>query len=161
MAAITILRDFGAQENKVCHSIHCFPSICHEVMVLTPWSPFFECWVLSQLFHSPLSPSSRDSLVLPLGWCRLHIWGYWYFSWQSIEIGSVNWPRHRAWYILGASKMGAVIVRGGREGRLNMRNAVLYFCLTSAMMSQPRPVKTQPVWALGFFLFWPLQLAGS
>ena len=28
-----------------------------------PWSWFFECWVLSQLFHSPLSPSSRDSLV--------------------------------------------------------------------------------------------------
>ena len=29
----------------------------------TPWSLFFECWVLSQLFHSPLSPSSRGSLV--------------------------------------------------------------------------------------------------
>ena len=29
-----------------------------------PWSLFFECWVLSQLFHSPLSLSSRDSLVL-------------------------------------------------------------------------------------------------
>ena len=24
-----------------------------------PWHYFFECWVLSQLFHSPLSPSSR------------------------------------------------------------------------------------------------------
>ena len=24
-----------------------------------PWSSFFECWVLSQHFHSPLSPSSR------------------------------------------------------------------------------------------------------
>ena len=23
---------FGAQENKVCHCFHCFPSICHEVM---------------------------------------------------------------------------------------------------------------------------------
>ena len=28
-----------------------------------PWSSFFECWVLSQLFHSPLSPSSRGSLL--------------------------------------------------------------------------------------------------
>ena len=41
-----------------------------------PWS---ECWVLSQLFHSPLSPSSRGSLVplcfLPLGFCHLCIWG--------------------------------------------------------------------------------------
>ena len=27
-----------------------------------PWSSFFECWVLSQLFHSPLSLLSRDSL---------------------------------------------------------------------------------------------------
>ena len=40
------------------------PSICHEVLgpdatILV----FFECWVLSQLFHSPLSPSSRSSLV--------------------------------------------------------------------------------------------------
>ena len=26
-----------------------------------PWSSFFECWVLSQLFHSPLSPSSGGS----------------------------------------------------------------------------------------------------
>jgi len=52
-----------------------------------PWSSFFECWVLSQLFHFPLSPSSRGSLVplhfLLLGWWHLHIWGNWYFSWQS------------------------------------------------------------------------------
>ena len=29
MAEIPICSDFGAQENKVCHS---FPIICHEVM---------------------------------------------------------------------------------------------------------------------------------
>ena len=29
-----------------------------------PWSYFSECWVLSQFFHSPLSLSSRGSLVL-------------------------------------------------------------------------------------------------
>ena len=28
-----------------------------------PWCSFFECWVLSQLFHSPLSLSSRGFLV--------------------------------------------------------------------------------------------------
>ena len=28
-----------------------------------PWSSFFKCWVLSQLFHSPLSPSSRVRLT--------------------------------------------------------------------------------------------------
>ena len=52
-----------------------FPSICHEVMELDATVLVFECQVLSQLFHSPLSPSSRDSLVtllLSLGWCHLH-----------------------------------------------------------------------------------------
>ena len=33
-----------------------------------PWSLLFECWVLSQLFHSPLSLSSWGSLV-PLAFC--------------------------------------------------------------------------------------------
>ena len=37
------------------------PSISHEVM--GPWSLFSECWALSQLFHSPLSHSSRGFLV--------------------------------------------------------------------------------------------------
>ena len=40
------------------------PSICHEVMGLVALILVFECWVLSQLFHSPLSLSSRGSLVL-------------------------------------------------------------------------------------------------
>ena len=38
------------------------PSICHEV--IGPRSSFSECWALSQFFHSPLSLSSRGSLVL-------------------------------------------------------------------------------------------------
>ena len=29
-----------------------------------PWSKFFECWALSQVIHSPISLSSRGSLVL-------------------------------------------------------------------------------------------------
>ena len=45
-----------------------------------PWTLSFECWVLSQLFPSPLSLSSTGSLVplcfLPLGWCHQFIWGY-------------------------------------------------------------------------------------
>ena len=64
MAAVTICSDFGAQENKVCRSFHCFPNYLS-------WSDgtgccdlsFFDCWVLSQLFHSPLSLSSRGSSV--------------------------------------------------------------------------------------------------
>ena len=39
------------------------PSICHEVMGLDAMILVFECRVLSQLFHSPVSLSSRGSLV--------------------------------------------------------------------------------------------------
>ena len=87
MAAVTICSDFGAQENKVCHCFHCCP-------IYLPWSDWTRCHdlcflnvVLSQLFHSPLSLSSRGSLVLLhfmlKGWSHLQVWGYWYFSWQS------------------------------------------------------------------------------
>ena len=40
------------------------PSISQEVMGPDAWSSFSKCWVLSQLFHFPLSLSSRGSLVL-------------------------------------------------------------------------------------------------
>ena len=53
------------------------PSICHDVMGQNAMILVFECWVSSQLFNSPLSPSSRGSLiplhVLPLEWYHLHI----------------------------------------------------------------------------------------
>ena len=38
-------------------------SICHEMMGPDPMILAFQCWVLSQLFYSPLSLSSRGSLV--------------------------------------------------------------------------------------------------
>ena len=68
-------------QNKVCHCFHCFPiNLPWSDGTSIPWSSFSECWVLSQLFHSPLSLSSRGFLVhfLPQGWYHLHIWGYWY-----------------------------------------------------------------------------------
>ena len=42
MAAVTICRDFGAQENKICHCFHCFPFYfprsdgtgCHDLSFL-------------------------------------------------------------------------------------------------------------------------------
>ena len=64
-----------------------FPSISHEVMGPDAMILVFWMLSLSQLFHSPLSLSSRGSLVLlgflPWGWCHLHIWDYWYLSQQS------------------------------------------------------------------------------
>ena len=61
------------------------PSICHEVM-----GPDVMIFVFGMLNFKPtFSLSSlplRGSLVplhfLPLGWCHLHIWD-WYFFWQS------------------------------------------------------------------------------
>ena len=84
MAALAIHSDFGVQENKICHCFHFSPSIYHEVMgpdamILIFWNLAFK-----PAFHSPLSPSSRGSLVplrfLLLEWCHLHIWGYWKWS---------------------------------------------------------------------------------
>ena len=39
-----------------------------------PWSSFFECWVLSQLYHAPLSLAPRGYFLLWLSairWCHL------------------------------------------------------------------------------------------
>ena len=50
------------------------PSICHEIMGADAMILVFECWVSSQHFHSPLSPSSRVPLhFLPSEWCHLLI----------------------------------------------------------------------------------------
>ena len=46
MTAITICNDFGAQENKVCHFLHCLP-IC------LPWSDGAGCHDLSFLSFAP------------------------------------------------------------------------------------------------------------
>ena len=76
--------DFGAQNNKVSH---CFP-------IYLPWSDGTRCHDLSFLnvelkptfslssftFIKRLFSSSSLSVIR---WCHLHIWGYWYFSWQS------------------------------------------------------------------------------
>ena len=56
---------------------------------------------LSQLFHSPLSIWSRDSLVLlqflPFDWYHLLIWGCWYFPWQSWFHFVSNLAQHFTW----------------------------------------------------------------
>ena len=60
MAAVTICKDFGAQNNN----LSLFPLFPHQFAMKwwdqMPWSSFFKCCILSQLFHSPLSLSSRD-----------------------------------------------------------------------------------------------------
>ena len=55
------------------------PPSCHEVMGLHAVILVFWCWVLSQLFHSPLSPSSRGSLV-----ALRFLWSSVIFLWNSV-----------------------------------------------------------------------------
>ena len=79
------------------------PSICHEVsldaMILVFWMLSFK-----PTFHSLLSPSSINSLVLlyflPWGLCHLHIWGYWYFSRQPRVYLEFHLAWHFTWYTL-------------------------------------------------------------
>ena len=86
-------------------TVSTFPlSICHEVMGSDAIILVFECLVLSQLFRSPLSPSSRGSLLalhfLPLEWYHLHIWGCWYFSQQSWFQLMLHPAQPFTWYTL-------------------------------------------------------------
>ena len=72
------------------------PSICHEVIGIVAMILIFKCWILSQLFHSPLSlsSSSPSTIRLVLGWCHLNIWSYWYFSRKSWFQSVI----HLVWY---------------------------------------------------------------
>ena len=76
------------EPRKKMSAIHCF----HFFPIGLSWSngtKFHDLSllniVLSWLFCSPLSSSSRDSLVpfLPFRWYHLHMWSIWHFSWQS------------------------------------------------------------------------------
>ena len=63
------------------------PSIFHEVMGLDAMILVFlmlNFKVAFSLFSFTLIKGSLVPLHLPpLEWCHLHIWGCWYFSWQS------------------------------------------------------------------------------
>ena len=65
-------------------SLSLFPLLLHlfamKWWAQMPWSSFFDCWVLSQLFHSPLSSKGSVPLCfLTWAWCHLHVWSYWWF----------------------------------------------------------------------------------
>ena len=81
-----------------------FPLFAMKWWDQMPWYSFFECWVLTQLFHSPLSPSSRSSLApfcfLSLEFYHVHIWGCWYFSQQSCFQLMIHPAWHLSWCTL-------------------------------------------------------------
>ena len=78
MAAVTVPVILEPKKIRSVTSSTFPPSIFHEVMGLDAMILVFWMLVSSQLFHSPLSLSSRGSLVplyfLPLQWYHLHIW---------------------------------------------------------------------------------------
>ena len=107
VTAAMICSDFGGQENKVCHCFHYFP-------IYLPWSDgirwssFSECWVLRQLFHSPLSFSikrffSSSSLsairVVSFGYLRLLIFLPAIYTWclhPNLVEKLIFWPLNKA-----------------------------------------------------------------
>ena len=74
-------------EPKNIKSVIVSPTICYEVM--GPDAMILVFWMFS--FKSTFSLSScslikrliSSSSLSAIGWCHLHIWHYWYFSWQS------------------------------------------------------------------------------
>ena len=55
MAAVTVDRSFGAQENKICQYFHFSPFICHEVIgpdvVILVCNIEFQASFFTLLFH--------------------------------------------------------------------------------------------------------------
>ena len=90
------------------------PSICHEVMGLDAVIFIFWMWILSQLSNSPLSLSSRGSLVPlcfpPQGWCHLYICGYLYFFLQPWFQLVLNPVCHFTWCTLHVSYLSRVTI---------------------------------------------------
>ena len=82
-----------------------FPTTCHEVMGLD--AIIFIFWVLSFKPDFSLSSftftKSLSSSLLSAIRCHLHIWDYWYFSWQYWFQLVLHPAQHLSWYTLHIS----------------------------------------------------------
>ena len=118
------------------------PSICHEAMGPDAITLVFSMWSFKSAFHSPLSPSSRDSLVplgfLPLELYHLDIWGCWYI-YTHICRCVYNW-RLPLWLnskesACKAGAMGDAVSIPGSERSLQGGHAhpLQYSCLENPM----------------------------
>ena len=114
MAAVTICSDSGAQENKICHCCHIFPSIRHDVMGLDATIlDFLMLSFKSVFFHSIFQPHQETLYFLfnftfssfsyfLLGLYDQHVWGCCYFFWLS-------WFQlviHPAWHFIWCTLHG-------------------------------------------------------
>ena len=80
------------------------PSICHEVvgldiMVFIFWMLSFKP-AFSLSFFTFIKKLFGSCALSTLEWCHLHIWDYWYFSWQSWFQLMPHPAQHFAWYTL-------------------------------------------------------------
>ena len=77
-----------------------YPSICHEVMKLDAMILVF--WMLSfkTPFFTPLFHFYQEALQFLFAFSHLHMWGYWYFSWQSWFQLVLHTARRFAWCTL-------------------------------------------------------------
>ena len=86
-SCLTLCSDCKPKKRKFVTGSIFSPSICPEVM--GPDAMILAFWTLSfkPAFSLSFYTSSRGSLVplhfRSLEWYHLHIWGSWYFSWQS------------------------------------------------------------------------------
>ena len=151
MAEVTICSDFGTPQNKICHCFHFFP-------LYFPWSDGTSCHdqhllniVSSQLFQSPLSPSSKDSLVplhfLPLKRYHLHIWGCWYFSWHSWFQLVIHPAWYFAWCILHRSEISRVTIYSLLVLLSQFSWVVPWLILTVASWPEYRFLRKQVRWS--------------
>ena len=122
------------------------PSICHEVMGLDAMILFFfKYLILSKLFHSPPSPSSRSSSdplhFLPLEWYHPHIWGCWCFS-------------HLSWFQLVTHPAGAFLIlsvcRLSKQGGIRQPSCTPFSILNQSVV--PYGVLTVASWPAYRFL---------
>ena len=115
------------------------PSICHEVM--GPDAMILVFWTLSfkPAFHSPLSPSSRSSLVplsfLPLEWYHLHVQGCVYFFWQSWFQLVLRPAWHFAWCTVHVSYISRVAVYSLDVLLSQFGTSPLFLCLVGTVDS--------------------------
>ena len=77
------------------------PYICKEVMgpndmILVFWMLSFKT-TFSLSFFTLIKRLFSSSCLSAIRWYHLHIWGYWYFSWQSWFQPVIHLAWHFAW----------------------------------------------------------------
>ena len=110
---VIIHNDFKPKEEEICHCFHLSPSICCGLENSRLFRPRSRReWTQLSCFHFHFPLSSRGLVplpFLPLKWYHLHIWGCWYFSWQSKFQLVTHLARQSAWCALHISCINSLL----------------------------------------------------